>query len=358
MAKWEFTGGQKWENDRFVPVSRHQIDVPGEEDKVIELSQGDLLVPGLIDFHCHPWAPGALADFSIADQLLASVGTAAYIDGGSFGYNGWEAGDRFWRATAVAEVRSLLNVRPEGFTIIPNPSPSRAEDISLDRIVETVQRSKGRILGMKLALGSALSKDDDEKLLELGRNAADKTGGILAVHITKTYHSLEEIASYLKPKDVLVHPFHGERGSALREDGTYSNAMFAMKDAGVTMDVSAGKSHLSWKVAKAAFRQGFQPDTISTDQIQLSWHGQSLRDLPHILSAFAAGLGMPLEDVFRAVITKPRQYLKIDLDYAENLVVLKKKEGKVEFLDSYGEAVAGDYEYLPAIVIRNGKVLV
>lgn len=358
MGTWKFNRGQKWDHDYFVPALHHEIDIPDEEDKVIELSQEDLLIPGFIDFHCHAWAPGALADFSIADQHLASVGTAAYIDGGSFGYNGWEAGDRFWRATSIAEVRSLLNIRPEGFTIIPNPNPSKAEDISLDRIVETVKKSNGRILGVKLALGLALSKDDDQKLLELGRKAADKTGGIFAVHIAKTYHSPEEIAAYLKPKDVLVHPFHGERGSVLMEDGTYAKTMFTMKDAGITMDVSAGKSNLSWKVAKAAFTQGFKPDIISTDQIHLSWNRQPLRDLPHLLSAFVAGLGMPLNDAFMTVITKPQQYLKVDVPYSNNLVVLKKYEGKVEFLDSYGEAILGDYEYVPMIVIRNRKVLV
>ena len=358
MGKWSFVGGKRWENDRFIVNAEIKCDVSNEADRVFKLEKDDLLTPGLIDFHCHPWAPGSAAMSNVADQLLASVGISAYVDGGTFGYPGWEAADRFWRATSFGEVRSLLNIRPEGFTKPENPVPTKAKDISVDRVVETVKKANGRIIGVKVVLGQAEDKEEDLRILKTGRAAADMAETIIAVHITNSFLSLEEIFQHMKLMDVLVHPFHGERGTALLEDGTYSPTMFKMQQAGILIDMAVGRSHLSWKVAGAAFEQGFRPDIITSDQSTPGWHNKTLHDLPHILSACIAGLKMPLDEAFRCVLTKPGRVIGINQGFDESLLLLRKKEGHTTFPDSYGQTIKGEFEYLPEVVIRSGKAII
>ena len=358
MGIWSFVGGKRWEKDRFIANIETECYVSNEPDRVFRLEEDDLLTPGLIDFHCHPWAPGSPAMGNVADQLLASIGISAYADGGTFGYPGWEAADRFWRATSFGEVRSLLNIRPEGFTKLENPLPTKAKDISIDRVVEMIKKSGGRIIGVKVVLGQAEDKEEDLRILKAAREAADMADTVIGVHITNTFLSLEEISSHMKSVDIIIHPFHGERGTALQKDGTYSPTMVKMQQAGIIIDTAVGKSHLSWKVARAAFEQGFHPDVISSDQSTSGWHNnKTLRDLPHILSAFIAGLEMPLDEAFRCVLTKPGQILGINQNYDESLLLLEKKVGRTAFPDTYGQIIEGDFEYLPGIVIRLGKAI-
>lgn len=356
MGAWKIIGGRKWDG-KLCDNTELEIEVSGEQDIEVHLGKEDILLPGLVDFHCHPWAPGAVADSNIADTMLASIGIVACVDGGTFGYEGWQRADLFWKARREMKILSLLNVRPEGFTKIPNPNPSRAEDISVQRITETFQRAEGRILGLKVTLGSALNKEDDLKILEFTRTAADQCKCWIAMHLTKTFLTLEEIEPYLQAKDLLLHPFHGERGNALTAEGLYSDTMFRMQKKGIKMDTAVGRSHLSWKVAKKAFERGFCPDIITSDQVLPSWHKTTLHDLPQILSAFASGMGMTDEDVLRATLSVPLEYMKLKLDYGKNLVVLKKRDGKVLFPDTYGELVEGNFEYIPEIVILDNRVL-
>ena len=358
MGKWKFFGGERWNEEEFVLNTCMEYDLPEEPDMIFHLNSGDLLTPGLVDFHCHIWAPPATAEVHISDQLLLSAGVFACADGGTFGYKDWKDADRFWRNAGQTEIRSMLNVRTEAFSTYPVPKVSTAKEVNMEGLAETFRNAAGRILGFKVALGMAESKEEDGAILKVAREAADQAGTRLAVHITNTYLSLEEIAFHLRPGDFLLHPYHGERGNALERDGTYSGLMPELQNRGINIDVGVGRGHFSWEVARAAFDIGFQPDIISSDQTLLAWQKTPFRNLSHILSGFVSALKMPLNDAFKAVTTTPAQHMGIQLDLNKNLLLLRKKEGLVQFSDSKGELVPGEYEYIPTVVIIKGKAIV
>ena len=358
MGKWKFYGGQKWDGEEFIPNGCLDYDLVNEPDRAFQLSPGDLLTPGLVDFHVHIWAPPGTVETQLTDQLLASKGILACGDGGTFGCDSWEAADRFWRNAYITEIRSMLNIRSEGLAVYPVPKVSVAEEVKIDKAVELFKNAQGRILGFKVCLGMSEDKKGDEAILNVARKAADRAGTRIAVHLTNTFLSPGVIASYLKPGDFILHPFHEERGNMLSEDGTYSKVILELKERGVLVDVAAGRAHLSWKVTKAALKEGFIPDIISTDGSRFSWQKPPFRDLTHLFSAFVTGLKLPLNDTFKAVSSTPARFMGIRSNMDENLVLLKKKEGLIQFADGKGELVEGDYEYIPTIVILKGKALV
>jgi dihydroorotase len=358
MGVWSFVGGSKWNGANFVPNTRTNYVVENEEDKTFQLDEGDLITSGLIDMHCHVWAMNVDRTMAVSDQMFTATGVIACVDGGSFGYKEWPHADRFWRATGLVEMRSFLNIRPEALNTWPCTNPTLPSDISVDDLVETYKKSNGRIFGFKAHLGWGKDADTDRGWLKIAREAADKAGTKVGVHITNSYLTIEEILSYLKPGDIVIHVYQGKGCAPLDADGTYSQALIDAQKRGIIMDGAVGMNHLSWNVFKQAMAKGFKADVITTDMVNLAWQNKPYRDFPHVISAFIAGGGMDLDDVFKAVTTTPAKIMGTKYDLDANLLVLKKKDGPVQFSDSLGEYVEGDFEYVTSVFLKEGKVVI
>jgi dihydroorotase len=65
---------------------------------------------------------------------------------------------------------------------------------------------------------------------------------------------------------------------------------------GILFDFGNGRTeHWKWETAESGLRQGFPPDTISSD-LDLPGRSEGVLDLPNVLSKFLL-LGMPLTQV-------------------------------------------------------------
>ena len=80
-------------------------------------------------------------------------------------------------------------------------------------------------------------------------------------------------------------------------------SMVASRERGVLHDIGHGQGSFSWTVAEMCAKQGFWPDTISTDHHSGNVNGP-VYDLPIIMSKLLH-LGMPLYDVIKAVTATP-----------------------------------------------------
>ena len=68
----------------------------------------------------------------------------------------------------------------------------------------------------------------------------------------------------MRPGDIYTHCYSGLRRE-LTEDGKVNPGMFEGRKRGVLFDVGHGGGSFSWGVAIPALKEGFLPDTISTD---------------------------------------------------------------------------------------------
>ena len=74
-------------------------------------------------------------------------------------------------------------------------------------------------------------------------------------------------------------------------------ALWQGRKRGVLFDVGHGARSFAWRIAAPAIKEGFLPDTISTDLHVESMSG-GMKDLPNVMSKFLA-LGLPLDEIIR-----------------------------------------------------------
>jgi len=353
MGTWRLYGGLIWEGDTFKENNYLDVEVTNAGDREFYLSESHLLVPGLMDFHCHIWGPGA--SVAVTDTEYISSGVIAAIDAGTFGYDRWVNSDRLWQNSPM-EIRSWLSVLPEGLTIHPNPNPTKPENISLDCLVETARNAGDRLYGFKVRLGQVDAKTD-RGLLNVARAAAEKSGLKMMVHLTNSNLTIDEVVDILRPGDVLTHPYHGQKGHILDERGKVSTSFKEAVKRGLLLDVGQGSKHFAWKVfQQAAMTEGIKPHFIGSDLVRNTWGKPPVSDMSYILSRFIAG-GLSRDEVFASVLNNASEFMNIELNYVNRVLVLETDHSQIQYLDSEGDGITGHINYTPCVHINHGRVL-
>ena len=358
MGSWSFRGGRFWNGSEFERNSALSYALPTENDREIVLNDDDILCRGFVDTHCHLWAPGTSKLLSIAEQTLTSSGIIAAVDFGTFGYDGWNTADCFWRATNSIFTRSFLNIFPEGHVPLGNGSHTPASDISIDRLTDTFTKAQGRILGFKVHLGFGAGADDDLRWLSVLRKAGDRSNAPVAVHLTGTFLKTEKVLSFLKKGDILTHVYHGKRGAPLEDDGSYSEAVIKAQRQGILMDNASGANNFSWKTFHKALEKEFWADFLTNDMTFNSWQAAVLRDMPFLISTYAAIGKLPLEYIFKAVTTRGASFAGLPRYGDERyLVLLRKRNQHITVKDSLGETEHGTFEFILSAFLKDGKIV-
>lgn len=361
MGKLRIRGGKVWREDHF-EMNKELVYETNEADQIKELSEEDLLTPGLIDFHVHLWSPATVSAFGVPGEQMYAQGITGGIDAGSFGINNWLQADRFWAYASKMEVKSFLSILPDGLAVFPPLEAPRPEEIRTDRLIERIKQIKNeRLLGIKVQLGwlKYKSEETDRELLKRARYIADATDTKLMVHMSGTCLSMEEMVSYFKEGDIITHIYSGFDNTILDEQGKVSPAIKEAADRGIWFDVGHAGKHFSWEVFKKAYSQGVKFQTLGGDITAFSWKNREsfkIYDMFHLLSGFL-NAGVSEDAVFQALITNPADYMKKEMKLTDQCLILKKKEMNTVLTDGLGAEQACTYEYLPELFLKNNKII-
>lgn len=193
------------------------------------------------------------------------------------------------------------------------------------------------------------------------RQAAERAGGRVMVHVTNPPVALEEIVALLRPGDIVTHFLNGRGDGILDASGRIKPAIRASRERGVLFDVGHGRNHVNFGVARAALGDGFYPDTISTD-LTAAGHAGCVKDLPTTLSKFL-NLGMPLPAVIRAATATPAEVIgragelgTLRPGAAADVAVLALEDGRFDFEDSDRQHLTGAKRLAPVMTIKGGEV--
>ena len=114
-------------------------------------------------------------------------------------------------------------------------------------------------------------------------------------------------------------------------------------------------------VVRAAFAEGFYPDTISFD-LTTGGAAGCVKDLPTTMGKFLS-LGMPLPDVIRAVTSAPARVLgragklgTLEPGSVADVAVYALEEGSFDYEDAHGQHITGRQRFVPALTLRAGEV--
>ena len=113
----------------------------------------------------------------------------------------------------------------------------------------------------------------------------------------------ELVTKKLRPGDIYTHVYSGLRNELV--DGKLNPGLFEGRKRGVIFDVGHGGGSFAWRVAVPAMKEGFMPDSISTD-LHIGSMNAGMKDMLNVMSKFLA-LGMPLDVIARRPGTRRRR---------------------------------------------------
>jgi len=322
----------------------------GDAARVLD-ARGKLVTPGLIDLHVHVNAP------ELAPAALLRDGVTSMVDGGSAGADNIDALVHIARS-APNRVRIFLNIARTGVT-----GPGELHDIAaadVEAARRAIARHRDWIAGVKVRLSESVVGDRDLEALRRARLAAGRLPVML--HVGQTYSPLPKILELLQPGDIVTHPYSPPPHSILDDRGRVIPEALAARRRGIRFDVGNGRTaHITWPIVEAATRDGFWPDTISSD---ITAPGRTFRvfDLPTVVSKFLM-LGMPLDEAIAAVTTRAAASVSafsrlgsLRPGSPADIAVLEIADGSFEFVDNVDEKRLGRKKLVASAVVLNGRL--
>jgi dihydroorotase len=164
----------------------------------------------------------------------------------------------------------------------------------------------------------------------------------------------------MRAGDIYTHCYSGHRGE-LGEDGKVNAAFVTGRKRGVIFDVGHGGGSFYWNIAEPITKQGFWPDSISTD-LHTGSMNAGMKDMANVMSKIL-NLGAPLEEVIKMSTWNPAKQIKhpelgnLDEGAEADIAVLKLEQGKFGFIDSAGASLTGSKKLTAELTLRAGKIV-
>ncbi|MCD1258046.1 amidohydrolase/deacetylase family metallohydrolase [Paenibacillus athensensis] len=309
----------------------------GAQQRIIE-GTGLYVSSGWIDLHVH-----ALSELTPYGDEMDAIGirqgVTTIVDAGSCG------ADRIDELAAQSDkaatnVLALLNISRLGLSRIDELS--QLDWIARDPALAAIRRHPAFIVGLKARISRSVVGDKGVEPLRLARRLADEAGLPLMVHIGAGPPEPEDIVALMRRGDALTHALHGKGGGLFDERGRARPALVEAARRGVRLDVGHGSASFSFAAAEAALRQGFRPDTISTDIYRANRLNGPVFSLAHVLTKFLA-LGCPLQDVIEAVTVRAAAWLgrpelgRLQVGDRANLTLFALKREPIALRDAEGQ---------------------
>jgi dihydroorotase len=170
----------------------------------------------------------------------------------------------------------------------------------------------------------------------------------------------ELVLKHLRPGDIYTHTYLAAV-PMLDGDGRLLPYLNEAKKRGVIFDVGHGGGSFSWKQAIPAVKQGFTPDSISTDLHTESMNA-GMKDMLNVMSKFL-NLGMSLEDVIACSTWNPAREIRreelghLTVGAVADIAVLRLVKGAFGFVDSARLRMNGTQKLVSEMTLREGRVV-
>jgi len=147
----------------------------------------------------------------------------------------------------------------------------------------------------------------------------------------------------------------------LDEQGRLLPYLFDARKRGIIFDVGHGGGSFSFKQAIPAMRQGFPPDSISTD-LHVESMNAGMKDMLNVMSKFL-NMGMSLDDVIARSTWNPAREIHheelghLSVGAPADIAVLRLVEGDFGFVDSARRRMRGIRKLIAEMTLREGRVV-
>ena len=338
-------------------------NIPSAQARKVVNVQGLYVTPGLIDLHAHVYAGSegqALAggESSIfPDAFALRTGVTTVVDVGSSGRHNFAHFKKTVIDRARTRVLVFLNIGGSGM-----PGDKREQnvaDMDAKAAADLAIANRATIVGFKVAHYTGPDWTPVERGVEAG-TLANIPVMIDFGEFRPERPFQDLVTKKLRPGDIYTHCFYAAV-PMLDKNGRLLPYLFEARKRGVLFDVGHGGSAFEFRQAVPAIKQGFPPDSISTD-IHSGSINSGMKDQLNVMSKFL-NMGMKLDDIiYRSTWNPARMIHREQLGHLSvgaiaDIAVLRVDKGKFAFVDSYGARMDGTQNLVNELTVASGKVV-
>ncbi len=346
---------------RIAKVAEHIA--PSDALKTISV-QGLYVTPGLIDIHVHVYngtgeRNSYAGDLSVPpDGFTFRSGVTTVVDAGCSGWRNFEDFKQRIIDRSKTRVLAMLNIVGAGMRG-PQYEQNMA-DMDGEATAAIALKYPQVIVGIKTAHFAGPEWTPVEQAVIAGTKANIPVMVDFGIdHPTRPLYDL--VTKKLRPGDIYTHMFSGLRHEQDPVTLGPSKAFLAGRKRGVYFDVGFGGGSFKWSLAVPIIRDGFIPDSISTD-LHVGSMNSAMKDDLNVADRFLA-LGLPIKEVVAEMTSHPAHEIKRDelgnlsVGSVADLAILSVEKGKFGFTDMLNKHFDGTERLICQLTIKDGKIV-
>jgi dihydroorotase len=356
--------------DKIAAVEK---DIPAAQaGKVVDVS-GLYVTPGLIDIHFHighggaplnwfaPEARAHIGPLGIPADLALQSGVTTVVDAGTSGAETFLQEKEEVIDLAKVRVLAFLNIVANGMN---GGLEQTVDQMDPKLCAETIKKYPDIIVGVKTAHYWTEDPWDGEHVPWAAVDRAIECGTMANVPVMfdfwprpeRTYADL--ILKKMRPGDIHTHVF-AQQFPIILPDGKLNPIMTEARARGVIFDVGHGAGSFWFRNAVPAAKQGFVPDSMSTD---LHTGNYAVLSMNNVMSKFLA-MGVPLEDIIRRSTVNPAREIRrpelgtLSVGKDADIAVLELLHGDFGYIDCGVARMDGKVKLVARMTVRAGRIL-
>jgi dihydroorotase len=330
--------------------------------KVVDVSSL-YVTPGLVDIHTHVLTMSGLRgslpeDQNVwADSHTFRAGVTTVVDAGSSGWRNFPAQKARILDHSRTRILAMLNIVGQGQA--GGGLEQDTGDMDPKATAEMAKRYPGLVVGIKTAHYRGPEWTPVERAVEAGRIANIPV--MVDFGAFRPERPFEElVGKKLRPGDIYTHTFVAA-APLLDDRGHVRQYLFEAQKRGVIFDVGHGGGSFLFRQAVPAIRQGFLPNSISTDLHTESMNA-GMKDILNVMSKLL-NIGMSLPDAVARATWNPAVEIKrtdlgsLTIGASADVAVLRLEKGQFGFVDSFGARLRGTQNLICEMTVHDGLVV-
>ncbi len=336
--------------------------IPASEARRTVDVSGFYVTPGLVDIHEHVFSSSVnreyLGEFGVrADELSFRSGVTTIVDAGSSGWRNFgEFRDQIINRSKT-RVFAFLNIVGSGMGGRPDVEQN-IKDMDPVSTAEVAKRNHDVVVGIKVAHYAGPEWIEVDRGVEAGKLAHIPV--MVDFGNFRPERPFQDLVlKHLRPGDIYTHTYI-RSVPMLDPQGHVLPYLFEARKRGIIFDVGHGGGSFSWKQVIPAVKQGFLPDSISTD-LHVTSMNSGMKDMTNLMSKFL-NIGMSLDQVIQCSTWNPAREIhheelgNLSVGATADVTVLRVLTGSFGFVDSAGLRVKGNRKLETELTIHDGTV--
>jgi dihydroorotase len=354
-------------------IAAVQKNIPADQaGKVVDVSKL-YVTPGLIDIHFHVghggaplnwFAPDArvhLLPLGIPADLALQSGVTTVVDAGTAGAETFLQEKEEVIDRSKVRVLAFLNIVANGMN---GGLEQSLDEMDVKLCADAIKRYPDLIVGVKTAHYWTRETWDAMHAPWAAVDRAIECGTLANVPVMFDFWPRPErpyadlILKKMRSGDIHTHVF-AQQFPILLDDGKLNPILQEARARGVIFDVGHGSGSFWFRNAVPAEKQGFIPDSISTD---LHTGNYTVVTMNNVMSKFLA-MGVPLDDVIRRSTVNPASEIHrpelgtLSVGKDADIAILELSHGHFAYIDCGVTKMNADVRLSTRMTVRAGRIL-